>query len=796
MHPFPSSKIPVTLLLAVAGSMQFIYANILLDIGLAGKPAAAAADFTGAGVTGLTGSETVGNLAAISANDASTLFTFTNGVSMSLSGRCQGAWSKDLGNEMLNDYLYLQHDQGRGGPLDVSLGNLALNPGTTYTLYLFGTDGSTNELSAFTPVDNSGVTFASSSPSNGNLVVQFSTAPSYSGQPVQFTWARASGSPNFGVFNGIAIRPGAAGTNSAGTLSWKCSTDSNRWSDKADIALGEPVPYADSAASRIVVNSDSKLQQIDGWGACFNERGWKAMEVLSPSARDSLMNEFFHSSSGLRLNLCRTPIGASDYAIDLYSLNETAGDHAMSNFSIARDQQRLIPFIKAARAIRPDLKLWASPWSPPSWMKNNNRLYGPGSTNSIKDDAQTLDALALYFARYVESYAAEGIPISMVMPQNEPNMTTNYTSCLWTGSQLAKFIGYHLGPTFTTRGISTEIYLGTINDDNDAGGYAYWVEPCMRDANVAQHVDGLGCQWDSDDTMAETHVLHPQMKLMQTEAECGNHENNWAFAEYQWSLAQKWFGSGAGSNIVWNLVLDETGLSTGGWAQCSPVVVNSISGQITYTPYFHLYKHFSHFIEPGAHVVSSTGSWLDRIAFTNPDGSVVIVLANRTNGALPVTLNIDGKRTAPISIPARSFNTFTTAAPTPPSLSGVDSWRNEHFGESENTGNAADNADPDRDGMINVIEFSLGLDPNAPQPSPIEGKMVSDAFEFIYQRNKSAMADGFSFVVEWSDTMEGATWSNMGVTEEIVAEDAWLQQVKALIPSNSPARFARLRVVL
>jgi hypothetical protein len=262
---------------------------------------------------------------------------------MTFSARAQGAWSKDLGNEMLNDYVYLQQDQGRGGPLDVSLGNPGLTPGTTYTLYLFGSEGSANERSAFTPVGNAGISFASTTPSNGNLVVQFTTSPSYSGQPVEFTWARATGSPNFAAFNGIAIVPGVVNGNLAGTLTWKCSTEASRWTDKAEVALGEAIAFPDSAAQRIVVNSTQMLQQIDGWGGCFNERGWKAMEVLSPAARNALMNELFNAETGLKLNLCRTPIGASDYAIDLYSLNETPGDYGMTNFSIARDQQRLIP---------------------------------------------------------------------------------------------------------------------------------------------------------------------------------------------------------------------------------------------------------------------------------------------------------------------------------------------------------------------------------------------------------------------------------------------------------------------
>ncbi len=635
---------------------------ILLDVGVTGDPVATATDFATAGVPTLSGSEAVSNLALASSDEAGTTFVFTGGQTLAFSSRAQGAWT--LGaqkNELLADYLYLENGSGHGGQINVAVGQLGLAPGADYVLYLFGNNGSADQLSAFTPINNAGITFRSLAASKGNLTVVFSTSPAYAGEPLEFAWARAVTSPKYAAFNGLAIIPSFEGRGVA--LRWKSSTAGAPWIDLLEVPLNEVIPSPNTAAQRVVVSSTAWKQVIEGWGACFNERGWKAMEVLAPEQRDGLMREFFHPTEGLRLGLCRTPIGASDYAIDLYSLNETAGDYAMQHFSIERDRQRLIPYIKAAQAHRPDLKLWGSPWSPPSWMKNNNKLRGrDGSNNTIKDDSQTFDALALYFARYVEAYAAEGIPVYMVMPQNEPNMDTNYTSCVWTGQQLSKFIGRHLGPVFEARGLDTQIYLGTLNDDDGRGGYAYWVEPSMQDARTRGYLDGVGGQWAAAPVIAETHLLRPDLPLMQTEAECGNKENNWGFAEYQWGLALKWFGTGVRANIVWNLVLDETGMSTGGWAQCSPVVVNSSTAQVTYTPYFYLYKHFSHFIDPGAHLTASVGTWTDQLAFTNPDGSVVIVVANRSDKDQPLTLNIDGRWTVPVVIPARSFNTFTTPA--------------------------------------------------------------------------------------------------------------------------------------
>lgn len=443
-------------------------------------------------------------------------------------------------------------------------------------------------------------------------------------------------------------------------IHWKCSTQNAPWTDKPDVALNQnfisnPVPQ--SVVSVVYVSSKRPKQVVDGWGGCFNERGQRALESLSTRQRDEVMRSLFDAKTGLKLNMGRTPIGASDYAISLYSLNETPGDYAMAHFSIGRDKERLIPFIKSALAIRPDLKLWAVPWSPPSWMKDNGSLIA----GHIKDDPKTLDALALYFTRYVQEYKTAGLDIGMVMPQNEPNIASNYTSCLWTGQQLATFIGSHLGPKLHKAKLKTQIYLGTLNAGQ--GGFDYWVKPSLQNPGVRKYVRGVGCQWDAAPAMAETHLLFPDLKLMQTEAECGKtNSNDWAFAEYQYGLAKKWFDAGASSHIIWNLVLDETGLSTGGWAQCSPIVIDTKLKTVVYTPFYYGYKHFSYFVRPGAHVTETQSSWGDKIAFVNPDGEVVVVMGNSSNSDLPVVLNIDGKESSPVTLPAHSFNTFTLSS--------------------------------------------------------------------------------------------------------------------------------------
>jgi glucosylceramidase len=448
------------------------------------------------------------------------------------------------------------------------------------------------------------------------------------------------------------LHAGDAASSSHPAVQWKCSTEAHPWVDQPSPAILSADP--DPQGLMIEVDSTRQFQQIDGWGGCFNERGWKAMEILSDTDRAALLKNLFDAKDGLNLNLCRTPIGSSDYAISLYSLDETPGDFSMQHFSIERDRQRLIPFIKSAMALRPDLKLWAVPWSPPAWMKDSNKLDG----GKIKDDDQTFDALALYFVKYVQAYRAEGIPLFMVMPQNEPTYSTNYSSCEWTGKQLGAFIGKHLGPAFKANKLDCEIYLGTLAR-TEPQNYLFEVAPTVDDPVARSYISGIGFQWDGIQLMRDTRFLHPEIKVMQTENECGEkNTNDWAFAVHQFDRAVAYFNAGASSSMIWNMVLDQTGLSTGNWPQCSPVVVDQNTKKIIYTPYYYCYRHFSSFIQPGAHRVAVEGRWANKLAFVNPDGTIVIVLANTSDKDDPLTMLVDG-RIIKATLAAKSFNTFT-----------------------------------------------------------------------------------------------------------------------------------------
>jgi glucosylceramidase len=423
----------------------------------------------------------------------------------------------------------------------------------------------------------------------------------------------------------------------------------------------------------VMIRLDRPRQTVEGLGACFNELGWDALQLLSEDDRDGVLRELFAPGVGADLGLCRMPIGANDFARDWYSFDETPGDLALEHFSIDNDRDTLVPFIRAAQAHRPDLRLWASPWSPPTWMKTNGHYAGaqpwPGSgiENGLRadqvgsegtdmfvlDDAH-LEAYAEYFARFIDAYRAEGIGVGMVMPQNEFNSAQVFPSCTWTPDGLARFISV-LGPRMAERDV--EVFVGT-QERPDAG----LLDGVLRHESAARWVRGAGFQWAGKGAIPVAEQTHPELRLYQTEQECGDGKNDWRHARYAWTLMRHYFGSGAGAYQYWNIALLEGGLSRWGWAQNSLVVVDPETRTALFTYEYQVLKHVASAVRPGARrleTLSATG-YENQLAFLNPDGSVVVVIQNDLAEAMPIRLLI-GTRVLTASLPADSLNTFVVS---------------------------------------------------------------------------------------------------------------------------------------
>lgn len=407
----------------------------------------------------------------------------------------------------------------------------------------------------------------------------------------------------------------------------------------------------------------ARKQAIKGFGGCFNELGWQAIGLLSEQDRKAFLDELFLEEN-CGFNYGRIPIGANDFSLEWYSCDETRDDYELKDFNIDRDREYTIPFVREAAARQKDFWLFASPWSPPTWMKTKP-VYNFGT---MRMEEKVLQAYARYFAKFVEAYRAEGLSIRQVHVQNEPMADQKFPSCKWTGPDMRDFIRDYLGPVFEEQGLDTEIWLGTINGpfvDILLGPqtvfsefYDQFINTILSDKKAREYISGVGLQWGGKHVLEHIEAAWPEMRILQTESECGDGRNAWESMEYIFTLMWQYFRHGAEGYTYWNMALQSGGVSSWGWAQNSLGVVDPETKVLTYSPEFYLMKHFSHFVKPGAVYLDVKGRFAaNAVAFENPDGSIVIVLGNNMHTAREFTFSC-GEKSFSAEIEPHSVHTF------------------------------------------------------------------------------------------------------------------------------------------
>jgi len=450
------------------------------------------------------------------------------------------------------------------------------------------------------------------------------------------------------------------------------STEGACWMPMIDSELDEDIPIV-----QLSIDFENPAQSVDAFGACFSELGWIALSRLDRRDRESALRVLFDPDDGAALSYCRMPIGANDFAESWYSHNEVEDDYAMEHFSIERDRKHLLPFIREARRINPNLRVWASPWCPPSWMKVS-RNYASSTINSnwgqilgsdtedldkasgIRDENRVLDAYALYFAKFIQAYAEEGIPIEAVHVQNETHAKQIFPSCIWEKEVFVRFIADHLEPVFRQSGLDTQIWAGTFNGDERE--YAEWIanHPSLHDI-----VRGGGFQWHSKKYLREMKRPRDDFQVMQTESECHNGSNDWDTAFVTFDLLCHYFNSGANSYMYWNIALDQWGLSNWGWRQNSLITVDNMKRTFRLNPDYYAMRHFSSSVKTGDKYLpaSSSDKDISVAAFRDAEGSCVAMLANKKTTPVKVPLRLNGLCANYVTLPSRAFATIEIKAP-------------------------------------------------------------------------------------------------------------------------------------
>lgn len=400
---------------------------------------------------------------------------------------------------------------------------------------------------------------------------------------------------------------------------------------------------ASASTRQIEVDPGVLYQRFEGAGAAMTDSSaWLIMNVLDDPARQQLMrNLFTRQGEGIGLSYLRIPMGASDFALGDYTYADLPVgqvDPTLSSFSVEHDKASILPALQMALELNPQLRFMGSPWSPPAWMKKDNQLHGSSLL------PEYFQAFADYHVRFVQAYAAEGIPIDTLTPQNEPLHTTSgYPTMFMSAVDQQAFVRDHLGPALDQAGLDTRILI--FDHNWDLADYPLEV---LADPKAAAYVDGVAFHCYGGDVSAQSrvHEQHPTKGTWFTECSGGGWATDFG-DNLRWNLHNLVIGNfrnWGNSLLLWNLALDENdGPQNGGCGNCRGVVtINQSSGEITYNEEYYILGHVTRFIDPGAYRADSGQSLANlpgHVAFLNPDGSLVLIVQSDSAATFDVTWN-------------------------------------------------------------------------------------------------------------------------------------------------------------
>ena len=423
---------------------------------------------------------------------------------------------------------------------------------------------------------------------------------------------------------------------------------------------------ARTSALTIRVDESTQYQTIDGFGASLTDSSaWLLDRKLTPEQRKEALEQLFDPKSGIGLSILRQPMGASDFAVNEYSYDDVAKgekDFKLDKFSVEHDRAYIIPLLKQAMARNPNLKIIASPWSPPGWMKTSqSMIFGALSPEAYS-------AFANYFVKFIKAYEAEGIPIYAITMQNEPlNIPGNYPGLGMTAVEQGAFLRDHLGPALKAAGLKTKVLVFDHNWD-----LIEYPISVLSDAKAAAFAAGTAthCYGGVPTAQNELHERFPEKEIWMTECSGGDWQKG-NLLEQQVRLIINSTRNWAQTVVLWNLALDQNHEPyLGGCTTCRGVMtVNHATSpaQVTPTVDFTALGHVSKFVKPGARRIKSNsfdqGS-LEDVAFQNPDGSIVLLVLNSSGAPLP--FNIAWKSEyASYKLPAGGVATFVWQAAAP-----------------------------------------------------------------------------------------------------------------------------------
>ncbi|HRE39512.1 MAG TPA: glycoside hydrolase family 30 protein [Chitinophagaceae bacterium] len=408
----------------------------------------------------------------------------------------------------------------------------------------------------------------------------------------------------------------------------------------------------------VFVDPSKTFQTYFGIGAALTDASAETFYKLPKETQDELLKAYFDKEKGIGYTVARTNINSCDFSSDMYTYVQD-GDKELKTFNIEHDRKYKIPFIKEAmKTAGGKLNLFASPWSPPAWMKDNNDMLQGG-----KLKPEFYDSWAMYYTKFIKEYEKEGVPIWGISIQNEPMAKQRWESCIYTAEEERDFLKKHLGPTMEKEGLKDKKII--VWDHNRDLIYQR-AQTYFDDAEASKYIWGIGFHWYEDwsgglpmyDNLRRVYETFPDKHIFFTEgcAESFNASryNAWVLGEEYGRSMINDFNNGMVGFTDWNILLDETGGPNHVQNFCfAPVHGDTKTGKLIYTNAYYYIGHFSKFIQPGAKRVTAAASrsQLLTTAFKNEDGKTVVVVMNQSNIKTPYYLWINGKAAEITALP-------------------------------------------------------------------------------------------------------------------------------------------------
>lgn len=442
-----------------------------------------------------------------------------------------------------------------------------------------------------------------------------------------------------------------------------------RLKEQPELLLTKERPEPDSQETGILnLYDEVEYQEILGFGGAFTEATALNLTRMSPEMRRRVMELYFDREKGIGYSFCRSTINSCDFSEDFYTYDDVEGDFALEHFDISHDRETIIPAIREAQEMAEELLVYASPWSPPAWMKTNGKMSKGGK---LKQDCQ--DVWARYVARYLQEYQKEGIHIWGVTVQNEAKAEQGWESCFYTAGEERDYVTGYLKPALEKMGLGDrKIFFWDHNKERVVDRALETL--CSQSARDC--FDGIAVHWYSGDHFSALDVAHRLFsdKFIISSEQCTGkgkrpEESGEKYAHDMIGNLNNW----ANAWVDWNMLLDEDGgpdhwkdeqKSSGLkedeiWVGESPIVYDRKKEELDIRSSYYYMGHFSKFIRRGAKRIGSSvyDSAIETCAFLNRDGSIACVALNRTDEDKKVTLRYK-KETADTVLKAHSIVTF------------------------------------------------------------------------------------------------------------------------------------------